>query len=78
MTPSRRPTWQATVPTSLRSARAKGRKVDLPTYPFQHRKFWYSTSPTSGPTDAARTETVRLLEEGRIDELAALVGAVDR
>ncbi len=76
MTPSHRPTWQATVPTSLRSARTKGRKVDLPTYPFQHRKFWCSTSSTSGPTDAARTETVRLLEEGRIDELAALVGAV--
>ena len=29
----------------------------------------------SAPADAARTETVRLLEEGRIDELAALVGA---
>ena len=56
-------------------APATGRKVDLPTYPFQHRKFWYSTSPTIGPADAARTETVRLLEEDRIDELAALVGA---
>jgi acyl transferase domain-containing protein/D-arabinose 1-dehydrogenase-like Zn-dependent alcohol dehydrogenase len=54
---------------------AKGRKVDLPTYPFQHRKFWYSTPATSGAGDAARTETMRLLEEGRIDELAALVGA---
>ena len=58
------------------AAGGKGRKVDLPTYPFQHRNFWYSTSPTSGAGDAARTETVRLLEEGRIDELAALVGAV--
>ncbi|WP_319454754.1 MULTISPECIES: SDR family NAD(P)-dependent oxidoreductase [unclassified Mycobacterium] len=54
---------------------AKGRKVELPTYPFQHRKFWYSTPPTSSAGDATRTETVRLLEEGRIDELAVLVGA---
>ncbi|MFY9921364.1 MAG: type I polyketide synthase, partial [Mycobacterium sp.] len=62
-------------PDFAAAARPNGRKVDLPTYPFQHRKFWYTTSPTSGPVDAARTETVRLLEEGRIDELAALVGA---
>ena len=63
-----RPDFAAVAPVT-------GRKVDLPTYPFQHRRFWYSTSPASGPTDAARTETVRLLEEGSIEELAALVGA---
>ncbi len=57
------------------AARVKARKVDLPTYPFQHRRFWYSTSQTSSAADATRTETVRLLEEDRIDELAALVGA---
>ena len=55
----------------------RGRKVDLPTYPFQHRPYWFSGRRTSGPTDGVRTETVRLLEEGRIDELAALVGAAD-
>ena len=63
-------------PDFAAAAAVTGRKVDLPTYPFQHRKYWYSTSPTiRAPADAVRTETVRLLEEGRIDELAALVGA---
>ena len=62
-------------PDFAAAAPARGRKVDLPTYPFQHRKFWYATPPTSSAGDAARTDTVRLLEEGRIDELAALVGA---
>ncbi len=52
----------------------EGRKVDLPTYPFQHRKFWFTAGQAGGATDGARTETVRLIEEGRIDELAALVG----
>ncbi len=62
-------------PDFAAAGRVNARKVDLPTYPFQHRKFWYATPPTPGATDAARTDTVRLLEEGRIDELAALVGA---
>ena len=55
-----------------------GRTVDLPTYPFQHRPYWY-TQHRDHPseTDAARTETVRLLEEGRIEELAALIGHPD-
>ncbi|WP_205873803.1 type I polyketide synthase [Mycobacterium camsae] len=54
------------------------RKLDLPTYPFQHRQYWYRdnrTQPT-GKTDRSatlRTEAVRLLEDGRIDELAALL-----
>ncbi|HET9890263.1 MAG TPA: type I polyketide synthase, partial [Mycobacterium sp.] len=54
------------------------RKVDLPTYPFQHREYWFRekrVQPTqhSQQTDATRTEAVRLLEDGRIDELAALL-----
>ena len=55
-----------------------GRTVDLPTYPFQHRPYWY-TQHRDHPseTDAVRTETVRLLEEGRIEELAALIGHPD-
>lgn len=54
------------------------RKLDLPTYPFQHRQYWFRdnrTQPT-GKADrsaALRTEAVRLLEDGRIDELAALL-----
>jgi acyl transferase domain-containing protein/NADPH:quinone reductase-like Zn-dependent oxidoreductase/acyl carrier protein len=54
------------------------RKLDLPTYPFQHRQYWFREQ---GPrpaqavdhTTAMRTETVRLLEDGQIEELAALL-----
>ncbi len=50
------------------------RKVDLPTYPFQHRQYWYrETRVRPTQTDAVRTESVRLLEDGRIEELAALL-----
>ena len=50
-------------------------KLDLPTYPFQHRPYWYGEGRAyAAPTDAMRTETVRLLEDGRLEELAALVG----
>ncbi|OMC39400.1 polyketide synthase [Mycobacterium sp. GA-1841] len=55
------------------------RKLDLPTYPFEHRQYWYrddrerpnQQQHLGGP----RTEAVRLLEDGRIDELATLIGA---
>lgn len=54
------------------------RKLDLPTYPFQHRRYWFrhtdvAPSQASGKTDATRTEAVQLLEDGRIEELAALI-----
>ncbi|OBJ89050.1 polyketide synthase [Mycobacterium gordonae] len=54
------------------------RKLDLPTYPFQRRHYWYrdkQARPTGKPDRSAalRTEAVRLLEDGRIDELAALL-----
>ncbi len=57
--------------------RANARKLDLPTYPFEHRQYWYSDNREvpnqqqhlGGP----RTEAVRLLEDGRIEELAALL-----
>ena len=67
-------------PSRLRRTPARsGRKVDLPTYPFQHRQYWFPKSPASAAaTDATRTETVRLLEEGRIEELAALLGGAER
>jgi acyl transferase domain-containing protein/NADPH:quinone reductase-like Zn-dependent oxidoreductase/acyl carrier protein len=56
-------------------------KVDLPAYPFQHRQYWFRdkrVQPTEGTkaadqTQAVRTEAVRLLEDGRISELAALL-----
>ncbi|HEY2197049.1 MAG TPA: SDR family NAD(P)-dependent oxidoreductase [Mycobacterium sp.] len=61
---------------ALRQAHA--RKLDLPTYPFQHRQYWYKDkrerpnqqSHMGGP----RTQAVRLLEDGRIEELAGLLG----
>ncbi|WP_204810199.1 type I polyketide synthase [Mycobacterium riyadhense] len=54
------------------------RKLDLPTYPFQHRPYWFRDKrvrPTqsSGQADAMRTKAVQLLEDGQIDELAALL-----
>ena len=58
---------------------ADARKLDLPTYPFQHRQYWFrdkrEPAQPGCPTTAvpARTETVRLLEDGRIEELAALL-----
>jgi len=52
------------------------RKLDLPTYPFQHREYWYRDNwerPHQQQRSAARSETVRLLEDDRIEELAALL-----
>ena len=56
---------------------AHARKLDLPTYPFERRQYWYSDNREvpnqqqhlGGP----RTQAVRLLEDGRIEELAALL-----
>ncbi|OBI22961.1 polyketide synthase [Mycobacterium sp. E2327] len=55
------------------------RKLDLPTYPFQHREYWFreqraAATPTSSQPSAMRTQAVGLLEDGRIEELAALLG----
>ncbi|PXX08700.1 type I polyketide synthase [Mycolicibacterium moriokaense] len=54
------------------------RKIDLPTYPFEHRQYWFRDKdnqqrPDNQPHLAARTEAVRLLEDGRIEELATLL-----
>ncbi|MGU3498287.1 SDR family NAD(P)-dependent oxidoreductase [Mycobacterium sp. C31M] len=59
-------------------AQPTARKLDLPTYPFQHRQYWFRDKqvPTT-KTDSARTEAVRLLEDGRIAELAALLDGAD-
>ncbi|WP_131815173.1 type I polyketide synthase, partial [Mycolicibacterium holsaticum] len=59
--------------------RGRPRKVDLPTYPFEHRQYWFTDNrPGDHPDDAsrppaARTEALGLLEDGRIEELAALL-----
>ncbi len=55
---------------------AHARKVDLPTYPFERREYWFRDNrqrPEEQPRLAARTHALGLLEDGRIDELAALL-----
>ncbi|ULP40954.1 type I polyketide synthase [Mycobacterium lentiflavum] len=59
--------------------RAHTGKLDLPTYPFEHRQYWFRDDrdrpdPRQQP-GGPRTEAVRLLEEGRIEELVALLDA---
>ncbi|GAB1811578.1 type I polyketide synthase [Mycobacterium sp. MUNTM1] len=51
------------------------RKLDLPTYPFQHRQYWFSEKrvPPSSQPASNQTTAVRLLEDGRIAELAELL-----
>ena len=49
-------------------------KLDLPTYPFQHREYWFREKRVKpAQAEATRTEAVRLLEDGQIEELAALL-----
>ncbi|OBA76806.1 polyketide synthase [Mycobacterium sp. 1554424.7] len=68
-----RPDFAALAPVAAR-------KVDLPTYPFQHRQYWFreqraaASTQAAGQASAARTQAVGLLEDGRIEELAALLG----
>jgi acyl transferase domain-containing protein/acyl carrier protein len=59
-------------------AQRSAHKVNLPPYPFEHRQYWFSdnqSKPVSSPSrgNATRTGAVELLEDGRIDELAALL-----
>lgn len=60
------------------------RKLDLPTYPFERRQYWFSDnrngdrdSATPQAPVAARTQAVQLLEDGKIEELAALLDGSD-
>jgi acyl transferase domain-containing protein/acyl carrier protein len=55
---------------------AHARKLDLPTYPFERRQYWFRDNrerPNQQQHLAARTQAVRLLEDGRIEELATLL-----
>ena len=57
---------------------ATARVLDLPTYPFEHRRYWFrdENEQAEAPKQAsARTAAVALLEDGRIDELATLLGS---
>jgi len=53
-------------------------RVDLPTYPFEHRRYWFrdepgAETPPKNPDSRTRTAAIGLLEDGRIAELAALL-----
>ncbi|MCH9643009.1 MAG: SDR family NAD(P)-dependent oxidoreductase [Actinomycetia bacterium] len=57
-------------------------KLDLPTYPFEHRQYSFRDNQDPDRQQApqhlaARTKAVRLLEDGRIEELAALLGGAE-
>jgi acyl transferase domain-containing protein len=57
---------------------AHARKLDLPTYPFERRQYWFRDNKDKDGHHAqqhlaARTQAVRLLEDGRIEELATLL-----
>ena len=65
-------------PNFVKHQQGRGSKVDLPTYPFQHHRYWFPEKPAAATQpDAMRTETVRLLEQGQVDEIAALLGDPD-
>ena len=55
---------------------AHARKLDLPTYPFEHRQYSFRDNREAAAQQeqaGPRTQAVRLLEDGRIEELAALL-----
>ncbi|MGB1223392.1 MAG: type I polyketide synthase, partial [Mycobacterium sp.] len=57
-------------------------KLDLPTYPFEHRQYSFRDNQDPDRQKApqhlaARTKAVRLLEDGRIEELAALLDGAE-
>ena len=69
---------QGHVPDFAAFQQTPARKVDLPTYPFEHRQYWFKDErEPAGERRAVvgpRTDSVRLLEDGHIAELATLLG----
>ena len=65
------------LPDFTEFGQAHARMLDLPTYPFERRQYWYldnrelpnQQQHLGGP----RTEAVRLLEDGHLEELATLL-----
>ncbi|AFM15061.1 polyketide synthase family protein [Mycolicibacterium chubuense NBB4] len=57
----------------------QARMLDLPTYPFEHRQYWFRDNRAAdghhgtAPQRGVRTQAVSLLEDGRIEELASLL-----
>ena len=76
--PSLRPSSPATVLTSSTTSRAGAARSTCPLTRSSIVAYWCTKSQAhTTPTDAMRTETVRLLEDGRFEELAKLVGEPD-
>lgn len=69
---------QGHVPDFAAFQQTAARKVDLPTYPFEHRQYWFKDDREPAGEQRAvagpRTDSVRLLEDGHIAELATLLG----
>ena len=65
------------LPDFTEFGQAHARKLDLPTYPFERRQYWYlDNRERPNPQQhlgGPRTEAVRLLEDGHLEELATLL-----
>ncbi|MGW1720846.1 alpha/beta fold hydrolase, partial [Streptomyces sp. NPDC002156] len=57
-----------------------GPTADLPTYPFQHRTYWISTTapgPAAAPADTTEARFWQTVEEGAPDQVAGMLGTRD-
>ncbi|MDZ8033648.1 SDR family NAD(P)-dependent oxidoreductase [Nostoc sp. DedSLP04] len=56
------------------------RKVVLPTYPFQRKRYWAELTPANKhkPTSEQQTQVIALLEAGQTEQLSQLLSRTDR